>query len=156
IDVVMIASWAKFKRHHRFFAALRTLRAAGATPRVALLGYPVDSTRAEIWTLARYYGVADQLDVREWAPPDVVTQYLNRAKVNGIWPRREGVNRAIIEGMFAGVPCIVREGFNYGYRYPYINDQTGCFSSERELPQKLLWMLDNYWRFSPRDWVMAH
>ena len=33
--------------------------------------------------------------------------------------------------MFAGVPCIVRQGFNYGYRYPYINGQTGCFAASQ-------------------------
>ncbi len=73
-----------------------------------------------------------------------------------IWSRKEGVNRAIIEGMFAGTPCIVREGFNYGYHYPYINSQTGLFSTERELPAKLVWMTENHDRFAPRDWVMAH
>jgi hypothetical protein len=66
------------------------------------------------------------------------------------------VNKAIIEGMFAGVPCIVREGFNYGYRYPYINAATGRFSSERDLPDTLLAMIAEHDRYRPREWVMAH
>jgi hypothetical protein len=58
--------------------------------------------------------------------------------------------------MFAGVPCILREGHNYGYRYPYINSQTGCFASEEELPNKLIGMIHNYQKFSPRDWVLSN
>lgn len=153
-DVVMIAGWADFKRHYRFFGALRTLRQRGRKIRAILIGYPMGRTKTEILGLAKYYGVDDQLEVYEWISQDQINTLLNRSKVNIIWSRREGVNRAIIEGMFAGVPCIVREGFNYGYSYPYINSSTGCFSSEQELPEKLLWMIENYRQFTPREWVM--
>jgi hypothetical protein len=56
--------------------------------------------------------------------------------------------------MFAGVPCLLREGFNYGYHYPYINPQTGCFATEKQLPERLSWMIGNHRRFSPSDWVL--
>src|SRR5262245_37193439 len=42
IDIIMIAAWARYKRHDRFFAALGALRRAGRRPRVVLLGYPID------------------------------------------------------------------------------------------------------------------
>jgi hypothetical protein len=76
--------------------------------------------------------------------------------VNIIWSRREGVNRAIIEGMFADVPCIVREGFNYGFRYPYINEHTGLFATEAGLPDAILSIIDRPKPMRPREWVMAH
>jgi glycosyltransferase involved in cell wall biosynthesis len=155
-DVVMVAGWADFKRHYRFFDALRTLRKRGRKIRATLIGYPMGRTKTEILGLAKHYGVDDQLEVYEWISQEQINILLNRSKVNVIWSRREGVNRAIIEGMFAGVPCIVREGFNYGYSYPYINSSTGCFSSEQELPEKLLWMIENYRQFTPREWVMDH
>lgn len=156
VDVIMVASWADFKRHHRLFAALRKLRGEGLTPKVALLGYPCGRSRADICRQARYYGVLDCLEMQEQVPPEEVGRQMNRAKVNVIWSRKEGVNRAIIEGMFAGVPCIIREGFNYGYRYPYINPQTGCFAAENELPARLRWMIENHHRYRPRNWVMAN
>jgi hypothetical protein len=156
VDIIMIASWAQFKRHARFFAALVKLRSKGEQPRVVLIGYPIDRTRDDIFILAKYFGVHRQIEMYEWLTPEEVNHHLNRAKVNIVWSRKEGVNRTIIEGMFAGVPCILREGFNYGYPYPYLNPQTGCFASEQRLPEQLLWMLQNYHRFSPRDWVMAH
>jgi len=156
VDVIMIASWSRFKRHARFFAALAKLRAQRKRLQTVLVGYAGDCTMDDIYQQAKYYGVEDQVEMYERLKPEAVNGYLNRAKVNIIWSRREGVNRTIIEGMFCDVPCIVREGFNYGFHYPHINSQTGCYSSERALPDRLVWMTENYLSFSPREWVMAN
>jgi glycosyltransferase involved in cell wall biosynthesis len=155
-DLIMIAAWGAYKRHHCFFHALRDLRVRGHRLRALLLGYPIGMSLKEILDQARFYGVEDQLEVHELVPYKQVNDFLNRAKINIMWSRKEGVNRAIIEGMFAGVPCLVREGFNYGYKYSYINEQTGCFSTERQLPDTILTMLENHARFNPRDWVMEN
>jgi glycosyltransferase involved in cell wall biosynthesis len=155
-DLIMIAAWGAYKRHHCFFHALRDLRVRGHRLRALLLGYPIGMSLKEILDQARFYGVEDQLEVHELVPYKQVNDFLNRAKINIMWSRKEGVNRAIIEGMFAGVPCLVREGFNYGYKYSYINKQTGCFSTERQLPDTILTMLENHARFNPRDWVMEN
>jgi glycosyltransferase involved in cell wall biosynthesis len=156
IDVVMIAAWAPYKRHHRFFRALAKLRQQGNRLRVLLLGYQIHLKKEDILEQACYYGVLDQVEIHEKVPYHEVNEHLNRAKVNIIWSRKEGVNRAIVEGMFAGVPCLVRAGFNYGHHYEYINERTGCFASEYDLPAKLLGLIRNHARFSPRDWVMAN
>ena len=156
IDVVMVASWASFKRHDRVFDAMRLLKERGPAVRASLVGYPNGMTREQILDLAAYYGVDDQVEAHEWLPPEGVNEQINRAKVNLIWSRREGVNRAIIEGMFAGIPCIVRDGFNYGYRYPYVNEQTGTFATEAGLPDAILDMIARSDDMSPRDWVMNH
>jgi glycosyltransferase involved in cell wall biosynthesis len=155
-DLVMVAGWGAYKRHHRFFRALSVLKRKGHRSRALLLGYPVGLTKDDLLREAAYYGLLDQLEFHEWVPYEKVNEFVNRAKVNIIWSRKEGVNRAIIEGMFAGVPCLVREGFNYGYHYPYINPQTGCFAAENRLPDKLLWMTENYRQFAPREWVAAN
>ena len=121
-----------------------------------LLGYPQGRSREDICRQANYFGVLDLLEIHENLQAEAVAEHMARAKVNVIWSRKEGVNRAIIEGMFADVPCIVRKGFNYGFRYPYINPQTGCFAEEKELPERLAWMIENYRQFRPREWVMAN
>src|SRR5262249_46366606 len=150
------ASWAKFKRHHRLLSALARLRARGERLRTILVGYEVDFTIDHVRRLADYYGVADQVELYERLPPAPVNELLNRARVNVLWSRREGFNRALIEGMFAGVPCILREGHNYGHHYPQINAQTGCFATERDLPDQLLHMTRNHEAFTPREWVMQN
>jgi glycosyltransferase involved in cell wall biosynthesis len=156
IDVIMVAGWAPYKRHAQFFAALRTLRRRGRRPRVALVGYSLGLSIADLQGVAAHHGVEDQIEWHEGLSQPEVNLLLNRSKVNVIWSRKEGVNRAIVEGMFAGVPCIVRDGFNYGFKYPYVNDATGRFADEAELPDCLAWMVENHQRFDARPWVMAH
>jgi len=132
------------------------LRQRITQPKVILVGYPIDFGKEDILRLADWYSVRDLLEIYEWASPPEVNRLLNRAKVNVLWSRREGVNRAIIEGMLAGVPCLVREGLNYGYHYPHINSQTGRYSTEAALPQNLLEMIQHHDQYSPREWVLAH
>lgn len=155
LDVVMVAGWASYKRHWAFFCALRTLRKTHA-PRVALVGYRIDSDIATILADARAAGVHDLIEVHEGLSPDGVNRVLNRSKVNVLWSRREGVNRAIVEGMAANVPCVLRAGFNYGYHYPYINAETGCYATERQLPDVLRRMVGEYASFSPRRYFLEH
>ena len=153
VDIIMSATWGEYKRHEWFFAALHTEKAGipreGSPARLSWRPHPKDVCR-----FAAYFGIQDQLEIYENIAPEQVNVHLNRSKVNILWSRREGVNRAIIEGMFAGVPCLVRDGFNYNYKYNYINTQTGCFSTERDLPDKLVWMIENYEQFDPRSWVL--
>jgi glycosyltransferase involved in cell wall biosynthesis len=155
-DIIMVAGWARYKRHHAFFRALGELRRRKVQPKVILAGYPIDLDKEDILAQADVYKVRDLLEVHEWSTPVEVNVLLNRAKVNVLWSRREGVNRAIIESMLAGTPCIVREGLNYGHRYPHINSQTGRFSSEKDLSHNLFELIENYARYSPRDWVLAN
>ena len=156
IDIVMVAGWGAYKRHAQFFAALGTLRRRHITPKVLLMGYDLGVTRDDILGLAAVYGVDDQIEWHENLSRDQVNFHLNRAKVNILWSRKEGQNRALVEGMLAGVPCIMREGHNYGDHYAFINDQTGCFSTEANLPDTIVRMIDTHAAYSPREWVMAN
>ncbi|WP_395344620.1 glycosyltransferase [Ningiella sp. W23] len=153
IDIIMIAAWAKFKRHDRFFEALSSLKSEGMDLKVTLVGYPNDMTMDDIKQLAREKGVDDLLTFHEWIPSEKVSELVGRAKVNIIWSRFEGLNRAIIEGMFCDTPCIIREGFNFGMRYPYINEQTGLYSGEKALPNTIRHVMSHHAEFSPRAYV---
>ncbi len=155
-DVFMNSAWSGFKRHAEVFEALALLRAQGTKLKVILVGYAGDMTRADVEAMATAHGVLDQLEIHESLRPHQVNEQLNRARVNLIWSRREGSNRAIIEGFAAGVPGILREGFNFGHRYPFINSRTGAFASQRTLPQQLLRMIQDNGQFDPRSWMIEN
>jgi glycosyltransferase involved in cell wall biosynthesis len=156
VDLIMVASWADWKRHDRFFAALARLRLLGLAAKTVLIGYPMGRTKEDILHLAAYHGVLDQIELYEHLTPEQVAHFMARASVNVIWSRKEGVNRTILEGLFSDTPGIMREGFNYGYKYDYINEKTGCFSSEAALPETLARMLKQPGAYAPRAWVMEH
>lgn len=153
LDFVMVASWAEFKRHHRFFRALQKLRQNGHRLRGACVGYPAGLTVEDIQRRAEWYGVRDQIEFHESVPQSEVARLMNRAKVNVVWSRREGFNRVMIEGMFCDVPCLIPEGLNYGEKYAFVNNQTGRFSNEAKLPANLLEMTQAPWPHSPSEWV---
>jgi glycosyltransferase involved in cell wall biosynthesis len=158
VDLSMVAGWGRFKRHAAVFAALGRLRRRGHKLKVLLIGYPVDGTlsRDEVYLQARYFGVADQLEILQNLEPVEVSRQINRSKVHILWSRREGFNRAIIEAMLADVPGILREGHNYGQLYPYINPSTGRFAREETLPDTIVDMVEGYRGFSPRSWILGH
>jgi glycosyltransferase involved in cell wall biosynthesis len=156
LDIIMVAAWGGYKRHWAFFSALRKLHRRGFRPKVALAGYPLGDTLEDLRDQAELFGVEELLEIHEFIGPEEVNRLYNRAKVNVLWSRREGSPRAIIEGMFAGIPCIIREGFNFGDKYPHINDQTGRFASEASLADTLLEMIERYELYSPRAWAMEH
>lgn len=154
-DLISIAAWARYKRHWALFRAVARMRAMGCAPRLALVGYPLELTTRDILAQARLFGIDDLVDIFERLAPTEVNALLNRSKVHVLWSRREGVNRAIIEAMAAGVPTVVRKGFNYGHHYAYINDRTGRFSTEQDLPRILIDMIDSYRQYSPREYVLS-
>ena len=155
-DVVMVSGWGVYKRHHRVFDALARLRRQGRRIQTLLLGYSVGWTKEMVLRHARYYGVQGQIKLLENVPYDDVNLQLNRAKIHLLWSRHEGFNRAIIEAMLAGLPCILRDGFNYGYRYPYVNNRTARFATEINLPGTLTDMLSSYTDYAPREWILEH
>ena len=152
-DILINASWAKFKRHERIFAALSRLRRRGRRLKAILVGYEVDLSRTELTALAAEYGILDQLEFHEGVTPTEVNVLLNRSRVNLIWSRREGSNRAVIEGMSAGVPGIMRCGFNYGHQYPFVSENLVEFATEDTLPNALLRVIDRNSDGSPRTWI---
>ncbi len=156
IDIIMVAGWAKFKRHEHFFKVLKKLKDNGHTLKVALVGYPTDMTLEEIKELAVYFCVEDLITFYQWIDPIEVAALYKRAKVNILWSKFEGNNRAIIEGMFCGTPVILREGHNYGEKYSYINNQTGMFANEHNLDTAILEIISNFKKYQPRSYVMEN
>ncbi len=154
IDIIMVAAWEAYKRHREFFLALAKLRKQGHKYKVVLCGYggELDYIKGQ----AEKIGVADQITYHTKIPPQEVAKLLNRSKVNVLWSRFEGNNRAIIEGMFCDTPCILRKGHNYGQQYDYINPKTGVFAAEHELASTLKHIIENYDTFSPREYVMEN
>ncbi|HYL81898.1 MAG TPA: glycosyltransferase, partial [Candidatus Acidoferrum sp.] len=132
------------------------LRARGHSCRVALVGYPGDLTQAEIEDQARYFGVRDQIEFYQQIGPAQVASLLSRSRMHLLWSRREGLNRATIEALFADTPVILRAGFNYGHPYSYVNDMTGRFVNETDLPDTVLEIVADHKGFYPRDWAMEH
>lgn len=161
-DVAVVSGWSDYKRYPLLFRALKALKRkrerAGKRPlRLVCVGNPVGRTREGIEAEADYFGVRDQLEFRENVTAADINVLFNQSRATVLFSRKEGSNRSIIEAMFAGIPAFIREGLNYGCRYPYLNRETGGFYRDRELPALLESIADG--RFDglkPRDWVLRN
>jgi glycosyltransferase involved in cell wall biosynthesis len=153
IDLIMVASWADMKRHWRVFRVLSRLRRQGRSLKVVLVGYAYGRTKQDIERLAEYFGIDDRVEAFEQISQEEVQGLLLRSKIHVLWSRRECANRAVIEAMIANVPSIVRDGLTFGFKYPYVNDQTGRFVPEHELEHAIMDMLGRRDRYSPHEWV---
>ncbi|WP_032097165.1 MULTISPECIES: glycosyltransferase [unclassified Alteromonas] len=153
-DVVMVAAWAEFKRHKAFFKAIKPCCDANPKFRIALVGYPVDLTIEDIKSAARSIGIESNICFFESVPREKVAKIQSQSKINVLWSKFEGNNRAIIEGMFCDIPVILREGHNYGAKYDFINEKTGAYANEKNLPMVIQGLKRKLSSLSPRDYVM--
>jgi glycosyltransferase involved in cell wall biosynthesis len=153
IDVVMVATFGKYKRHH---ALLKALARMPRTIRVQLVGTDNDDLGASgVHKLACAYGVEDRLVAVGAENYDGVARAFCRAKVSVIMSRREGSCQAVIESMFADTPVGILENAELGSA-KYVNDHTGRMLREEHLAEDIMDMLARAASFGPRSWVMAN
>lgn len=156
-DMAVVSIWADFKRHYRLFEALSQSKSKN-TRKIALIGKPYPLSIERIKEIAYYYSVGNLIHYFENITQDQVNSILNKSKIHILLSKKEGFNKATIEAMYANIPSFLIEGHNFGYTYPFINEQTGGFIKDSELPQFIdnLDNMLNYNDFSPREWVMQN
>jgi glycosyltransferase involved in cell wall biosynthesis len=153
VDLVMVANFAKFKRHYALFKALRTMP---RRLRILLVGQDQDArTGATILQTARCYGVADRFELVCNAPWEAVAEALGRARASVILSRREGSCVVVAESLFADTPAALLRTAKVGSR-AFLNAQTGRLLHEGNLAAQLTAFIAEADRYRPRDWALAH
>jgi len=152
-NVIMVARYAVYKRHHALFRVLRKLN--DPSLRVALAGINTPDQLKEIQTLIKYYQVDRNLTLFEKLSSEDLNLLLNRSKVNLVLSLQEGGNRALFEGFFAGVPGIVLIN-NIGISKHHFNSQTGLLIDEKDLGDIILYFRKHWSKYNPRSWAMKN
>jgi glycosyltransferase involved in cell wall biosynthesis len=153
IDIVMIANFGKYKRHHVLFRALRSMPPQA---RATLIGQPQDGRDAEtIRSEARAFGVEDRISVYTRVTNQFLANALSRAKVSLILSRREGSCVAVAESLFADTPVGMLDGAQVGSS-AFINNATGRLLREGHLPSDLNAFLRDAAGYHPRQWALQH
>lgn len=111
--------------------------------------------RRQVLALIDYYRVGDRVTVFPRMSQRDLNVLLNRSKVNLLLSLKEGSNRALFEGFFAGTPALLL-GENVGVNKEYINEHTGRLIEERALPAELRRMKEHWDRYRPREWALEH
>jgi glycosyltransferase involved in cell wall biosynthesis len=152
-DLLMVANFAKFKRHHAFFGALRSMP---KDLRVLLIGQDQDGrTAATIHDVARWYGVEDRFTLLSRQPYVEMAKHFCSARSSVVLSKREGSCVAIAESLFADAPAAMLADAGIGSR-AFINEQTGRFLDERHLARDLTEFVRDADRYRPRAWADAN
>jgi glycosyltransferase involved in cell wall biosynthesis len=150
-DIVMVASWLRLKRHWLLFKAVSEIRSR--IGKIALIGYPVGGrTIDQIREEAMKYGIGDKLFFFENISPEYVNKVIQQSRIGVMLSKREGANKGIYECLFCNVPVILT-AHNIGVNRSQINKFTGVVAKDSELSDKILYLLDNIYSFSPRTWA---
>ena len=152
-DLLMVANFAKFKRHQALFHAMRSMP---KDIRILLIGQDQDGRTAEtIRMTARWYGVEDRFSLLSDVPYGEMTKHFCNARASVVLSRREGSCVAIVESMFADAPAAMLKEAGIGSRV-YINEHTGRFLDGANLARDLTDFVQNADHYRPREWAEAN
>jgi hypothetical protein len=150
IDLIMVASFGKVKRHHALFTALRAMP---PELRILLVGQDQDNRdAATIRTEAGWFGVDRRIEVRSNATYEEVAHWLCRSRASVILSRREGSCVVVAESLFADTPVALLADAELGSR-AFLNEATGRFLDEGDLAAQLTAFVRESDRYQPRAWA---
>jgi glycosyltransferase involved in cell wall biosynthesis len=151
----MVANWARHKQHRQLFNALRKIEKRQM--HVLLIGFEWGGrTKEDILKEASDLDTqCINITIMDNIPQTEIAQYLTQSKVYIYLSKKEGDNKAVVEGLFCNVPSIVYEGTIGGVK-SRINKNTGVFTSYEQLHETIIYMLDHYQEFSPREWALKN
>ena len=152
-DIVMLANFARFKRHWLFFHVLRSLPRYF---RVLLLGVPLgDRDERALRDEARAFGVEDRFDLVVRPTRAQIVEGLCRAKTSLIFSRVEGSCIGVAESLFADTPVGLFRDARIGSK-AFINEWTGRLLERRGLAGQIVRLVEESERYRARSWAMEH
>lgn len=153
VDLIMVASFGKVKRHHALFRAIRKIP---RRLRVLLVGQDQDDRNAAtIRAEAECYGVSDRVTVQSNATYEAVAAALCRARASVILSRREGSCVVVAESLFADTPVALLADAEIGSR-AFINPATGRLLGAHDLARQLDEFVTQADQYQPRAWAQDH
>lgn len=153
IDLVMVANFGRYKRHHVLFSALARMPQS-QRPKVTLIGQPHGQRTVQVLEREMHdYGVRDCITLRSRISDAEVVDLLGRSKAALITSLREGSCVAVVEAMMADTPIALLKGACIGSAC-FIQEQTGTFLEEGRLHEELPAFISAARHLTPRRWLL--
>lgn len=150
-DVVYVSNHNTIKRNHVFLKAISKINYP--TFKAALICSGWGDYREYNLELIRRLKLEDRVDLIEKQNQTELNIILNKSKVNILLSLKEGSNRSLFEGFFAGTPGIVLKN-NIGTNKSYFTKESGSVIKEKHLLKTLIWYKDNWQKLSADKWAL--
>jgi glycosyltransferase involved in cell wall biosynthesis len=156
-DAIYVANYNPMKRVDRYLRAVVRVSRNRPGYRAALLCAGVG--KGEFGAVTRetiaWAKTKANLDFLKGGSQDKLNELFNRSKVNVLLSLREGMNKGLAEGLFAGTPALLLVESACG-NHRHINPETGRVVPDRELEEALGWFADHHAEFQPHRWAQAN
>jgi len=149
-DSLLVGNSTYVKRIHIFLKAIKRIN--DPTYKAAIVLGEWGEFYEKIIDLIYFFGVDKNVKVFKGLSPTDLNVLYNESKVNVLLSLKEGSNRVIFEGFFAGTPGIVLAE-NIGVNKSYLNSQTGKVIEERFLSETLVIFRDDFDNYTPSVWA---
>lgn len=149
-DVIYVSNHNTIKRNHIFLKVISKIN--DPTFKAALVCSGWGDYRKYNLELIERLKLKDRVDLIEKQNQNELNVILNKSKVNILLSLKEGSNRSLFEGFFAGTPGIVLEN-NIGTNKSYFTKESGSVIKEKALLKTLIWYKDNWQKLSANKWA---
>lgn len=154
VDILMVANFARHKRHWKLFEALADLP---PQLRVVLAGVPLGArTRASLLDEARLFRVEERIKIVEGATDQELRRLFGSARLLCAMSHKEGSYIAVAEALMAGLPVAMFDTAKIGSK-AYITDATGfLLNPDKPLGPQLESVLNRVEGVKPQPWAKAN
>jgi hypothetical protein len=156
-DCVSIANYKATKRVDRFVRAVVRVSRRRPEFRAALIcaGVGRSTSGREVASTIEWGRRRSRLDFLSSCKQPELNELFNKSKVNVLMSLREGANKGLAEGLFAGTPALLIAESACG-NHRHINAKTGLVVSDAKLEDALEWFALGSTKFDPRGWAMEN
>ncbi|MDN6327076.1 MAG: glycosyltransferase, partial [Alkalibacterium sp.] len=102
---------------------------------------------------SRKLGVEENVVIYKGMKQAKLVELVRKAKCSILLTLKEGSNRVLFESMFVNVPVICISE-NIGVNKSYINAETGVLTTDKLVPNALIYMSKNYTNYRPKFWAL--
>lgn len=149
-DAIYVSNHNSIKRNHVFLKTISKIKDPSFKAALVCSGW--GNNRDYNLELMKRLHLYDRIDLIEKLNQHDLNIILNKSKVNILLSLKEGSNRSLFEGFFAGTPGIILKN-NVGANKTYFTEQSGSAINEAELPETLLWYKYNWQKLSAHTWA---
>jgi glycosyltransferase involved in cell wall biosynthesis len=154
-DSIYVANFNPLKRVDRYLRAVVRVSRKRSNYRAALVCARHGSRRHEILETIKWAATKADIDYLGGVNQSRLNTLFNQSKVNILVSLREGANKGLAEGLFAGTPALLISECACG-NHRHINPETGLVTRDADLEETLLWFSDHHAQFHPRTWAETH
>lgn len=155
-DSIYIANLTPFKRVLKAIEFTAVVRRQIPSYKMAIVCASWGSgNQNDLFEYSKKLGVEENVFIYDGMKQSKLVDLVRRAKCSILLTLKEGSNRVLFESMFVNVPVICISE-NIGVNKSYINSSTGILTTDKLVPDALIYMVNNYVRYRPREWALAH